>query len=276
MDGQFPADDGEQRLQPGVVVGLVLILVLGGPIQFLGVLLGLGQVLPDDGGGGHAGDGSLVPLVVDALGVLAQGQLHGGGGAAHHGIHPLAGGLDGGKLAADGVGRAGTGDDGGHAGGAGLLKAAVHGVDGIDGPQVGGAGVGGLVAVVAFKADSIPEHTQVAVGIHETGQDVAALGVDDLPLPVLGALLHGSDLRDLAPGHGHIAAGDGQVVHGVDGTVDDEHSCSSKMIGPRLPSLKGADRAWYDRISLPICFRRGWDLSAADWPLLPLREGRFF
>ncbi len=58
------------------------------------------------------------------------------------------------------------------------------GLTGVDGPQVGGAGVGGLVAVVPLKAHGVPEHPQVAVGVHKAGLDMPALGVKRLPLPV--------------------------------------------------------------------------------------------
>ena len=163
-------------------------------------------------------------LVVDALGVFPQRQLHGGGGLTQHGIHPGPVGFQGGELAADGVGGAGAGHDRGDSGGAGLPKAAVQGIHRVDGPQVGGAGVGGLVAVVPLEAQGIPEHAQVAVCVDEAGQDVALVGVQDLPLPVAGALFHKADPPDLSLPDVHKAVGDVRRVDGVYGTVDNEHS----------------------------------------------------
>ena len=224
VDRQFPPDHRQKGLQLGVVVGLVLLLVLCRPLQLLPVLHRLGQVFPDDGGGGHAGGGGLMPLVIGELGVLPQGQLHGRRGLEDHLIHPAAVGFQGGELAADGVGAPRAGEDGGHPRLPGLLKAPVHGVDGVHRPQVGGAGVGGLVAVVPLNAGGVPEHPQVAVGIHKAGLDVSPLGVEDLPLPALGTLLHGAGPGDLVPPDIHIASGDGEALHGVDGAVDNQHS----------------------------------------------------
>ena len=57
MDRQFPVDHREQGLQLGVIVRLLLVLILGRPLQLLPVLHRLGQILPDHGGGGHTGGG---------------------------------------------------------------------------------------------------------------------------------------------------------------------------------------------------------------------------
>lgn len=107
VDGQLPSDHGQQGLQLGVIVGLVLLLVLRGSFQLLSILQGLGQVFPDDGGGSHTGDRGFMPLVVNAFWIFSQSQLHGRRCLDHHGVHPLSGGLNGGELTGDGVGGAG-------------------------------------------------------------------------------------------------------------------------------------------------------------------------
>ena len=230
VDGQLPPHHGQQRLQLGVKLGALLVLVLLRPVQLLAVLQGLGQILPDDGRRGHTGDGGLVPLVIHALGVLSQGHLHGRRGLDDHLVHPPSGGLDGGELAAHRVGGAGAGEHRGHAPLPCLLKAAVLGIDGVDGPQVRGAGVGGLVAVVPLKTHCVPEHPQVAVGVDKAGQHMVPPGVHRLPLPLCGAVLHGPHPGDLPPGHGNKAPGNGLSVHGVDDTVDDKHDRSPSCI----------------------------------------------
>ena len=237
VDGKFPPKDREQRLQLGVIFGLLLLLVLQGPLQLLPVLLRLGQILPDHRGGGHAGGGGLPALVVGKLGVLPQGQLHGSRRLKHHGVHPATVGLDGGKLAADGVGAARAGENGGHPRLPGLLKAAVHGVDGVHRPQMGGAGIGGLVAVIPLHTHCIPEHPQMAVGVHKAGLDVPALGVEHLSLPLLGTLLHGPEAGDLVPPDLHISSRDGEALHGMDRSVDNQHFIS-------FPGKAGSDKTF--------------------------------
>ena len=79
VDGQVPPDHREEGFQLRIVVGGIGVLVLGGLVQLLAIFHGLAQALPDDGGGGHTGDGGLVPVVIHLLGVLPQGQLHGSG-----------------------------------------------------------------------------------------------------------------------------------------------------------------------------------------------------
>ena len=103
------------------------------------------------------------------------------------------------------------------------MKAAVLGIDGVDGPKLWGTGVGGLVAVVGLKAQSVAEHAQMAVGVDETGQDVSAPGVvhrAGLRRWQGGHLPHRPDLSIL---YLHIAVGDHRPSHGVDHSVEDAH-----------------------------------------------------
>ena len=223
MGGHLPPQHGDQGLQLGVKLRLLLVWVGSRPLQLVPVLHCLGQILPDDGSGGHPGDGSLMPLVVGELGVLSQRQLHGRRGLDDHVVQPAAGGLHGYELAADGVGAARTGQDRGHSRQPRVPEAAVHRVHSVDGPQVGGAGVSGLVAVVPLKAHGVPEHPQVAVGVHEARQDVPPPGIQRLPLPVGGTLLHRSHLPDLSLPYGYKPVVDGRSVHGVHRSVNDQH-----------------------------------------------------
>ena len=101
---------------------------------------------------------------------------------------------------------------------------------------MGSAGVCGLVAVVPLHAHAVSEHAQMAVGIDKAGLDMASVGVKHLPLPILGALLHGAHLGDLVPPDGHISSGDGQSVHGVDGSIDNQHRFPFPGGGIRPPS----------------------------------------
>ena len=178
-----------------------------------------------------------MPLVVGELGVLSQRQLHGRRGLDDHVVQPAAGGLHGYELAADGVGAARAGENGGHPRLPGLLKAAVHGVDGVHRPQMGGAGIGGLVAVIPLHTHCIPEHPQMAVGVHKAGLDVPALGVEHLSLPLLGTLLHGPEAGDLVSPDLHISSGDGEALHGMDCSVDNQHFIS-------FPGKAGSDKTF--------------------------------
>ena len=209
------------RLQLGVEVGHIHVRVVLRLGLLIHVLQRLGEILPDDGGGGHAGDWGLLPLVVDALGVLTQGELHGDRGAQDHLVHPAAVGLEGGELPGDGVGAAGTGENGGHAPLPGLLKVSVQGVHRVDGPQVRGAGVGGLVAVVGLKAQAVAKHTQVAVRVHKTRDNVAPGRVNHRTVRPHGQGGHGADGSDFAVPGGHKAVFNDKALHGVDDAVLD-------------------------------------------------------
>ena len=147
-------------------------------------------------------------------------------GLDHHLVHPAAVGLEGGKLAGDGVGRAGAGEHRGHAPLPGLPEAPVQGVHPVDGPQLGGAGVGGLVAVVGLKAQGVPEQAQVAVGVDEAGEDVPPLRVQPLPGVPAGRASMGPTAVILSPSEGHKAPGDHRAVHGVYHPVVNEHAAA--------------------------------------------------
>ena len=103
------------------------------------------------------------------------------------------------------------------------LAAPIQGVHPVDGPQLGGAGVGGLVAVVGLKAQGVSEQAQVAVGVDEAGEDVPPLRVQHLTAVPGGQGLHGPHGGDLVPLQQHKAPGDHRGVHGVYHPVLNEH-----------------------------------------------------
>ena len=223
VGGQLSRHHRHQRLQLGVVIGHVLVGISVRLGLLVLVLLGFGQVLPDEGRGGHTGHRRLLPVVVDRLGIFPQGKLHGGGGLEHHLVHPAAVGLEGQELPGDGVGRAGAGEHRGHAPLPCLPEAPVQGIHPVDGPELGGTGVGGLVSVVRLKAQGIPEQAQVAVGVDEAGQDMPPLRIQHGALRPGGQGLHGPYGGELLPLKGHEAAGNHRPVHGVNYPVENQH-----------------------------------------------------
>ena len=223
VGGQFPTDDRDQRFQLQVEFRGIGVLVRGGTVLFLQILPSFEQLLPDQRGSGHAGGRSFVPVIVAAFGVFAQCKFHGDGSAQDHIVYPTANRLDGGHLAADGVGAARAGDNRGHAALPGLLKAAVKGVDGVNGPELGGDGVGDLVAVVTFKAQTVAKHTQMAMGVHQTGVDMAAGHIQHLGLLWQLKLIHAAGGGDFPVLKGHESVAYHVGGHGVENSVDQIH-----------------------------------------------------
>ena len=70
----------------------------------------------------------------------------------------------------------------------------------------------------------------------KAGENVALAGIYRLSLPEVGALLHWPNLGNFTPGYGHVAVGNGQPVHRVDGSVYNQHNDSSA--GQRPASTK--------------------------------------
>ena len=237
MHGKLPSEDGEQSLQLSIIVRFFLLLILQGPLQLLSILLRLGQVLTDHCGGGHTGGGGLTAFMVGQFGVLPQGKLHGRRRLEHHSIHPATIGLNGRKLTADGIGTARTGKNSGHASLSCLLKAAIHRVNSIHCPQVGGTGIRSFVSVIPLYTHCIPEHPQMTVGIHKSWLDMPALGIKYLALPLLGTLFHRPKSGNLLPPDLHISSGNCESLHGMNRSVDDQHCVS-------FPGKAGSDKTF--------------------------------
>lgn len=77
-------------------------------------------------------------------------------------------------------------------------KARVHGIDRVDGPQMGHAGVGVLAAVVPLDPHAVLPHAQMAVGVNQAGHYPAALPVQ-VPRGDRRALIHPPGTENLAP-----------------------------------------------------------------------------
>ena len=183
-------DDRDHGLQLHVKAGIFAgFLVLKVPS-------GLEQQLAKQSSGSHTGGGALLhALAVAALGVLAEGGLHGNGVLNDHLIHPLAGELDGSKGAAHHVSAAGTGAGGGNTPPDGQGEGLVLGIDGVDGPQVGSQGIDDFIVIPAFPAHGLVVQTDVAMGIHTARGHQTALGINDLGF---GCIDDGGDLQNFA------------------------------------------------------------------------------
>ena len=220
VGGQAACHHRAQGVQPGIKAGAVCL----GPVGV--IVQRLGQRLPDHGGGGHAGGGAVA--LVDALGVLPQGELHGGGGQYRHLVHNRAHGFEQDGLSGDGVGGAGAGVNAGHPRPAGLLEILVEGVHPVQGPELGGAGGGGLVQIVLLGDGAV--QPQVTVGVDEAGEDVSPPGVYEAVRPgVLGQIGHGAGPGDAPALDVDEALGDDPCFHGVDHAVDNEHCYASPV-----------------------------------------------
>lgn len=105
MGFHIPFQQGQQCLRLCVIVRHMLVRVALCKVQFLLIALRFRQPFPDHGSCRHTGDGRFVPVVVDALGIFAQGKLH-----ARADLHPVchpSGGFQNCHGAAAGVGAAG-------------------------------------------------------------------------------------------------------------------------------------------------------------------------
>ena len=233
VGGQGPRHHIRQGFQLHIQFRLLGIRVLHGLVLLVPVLHRLGQILPDDGRRGHTGHRRLLAVVIHRLGILAQGEFHGHRSFHNRLVHPAAVGFDGRELSGDGVGAARAGEHRGHAPLSGLLETAVLDVHPVNGPQMGGAGVGGLVAVVRLKPQAVAEEAQVAVGVHKAGDDMSPFRVQHFSLSGVLQLLHRAHTGDLLPFQLHIAMGNHRSIHGMHRSVDNQHlirSLSTKLL----------------------------------------------
>ena len=188
----------------------------------LQITLGLEQQLPKQSGGAHSGHGTLLSaLTVAALGILAEGALHGDGILDDHIVHTLAVELDGDKRAADHVGTAGTGAGCGDAAADGVIERFVHGIDRINGTQLRGNGINDFVVVHAFPTHGLVVKSDVAMGIHTAGSHQTTLSIDDLSALGSGDLLRNGDNLAVITDE-NAAAGKIAACHRFDVTVFDQ------------------------------------------------------
>ena len=216
LQGQLALHHGDHALQLHIKGrGLARFLVLQ-------IAAGLEQKLPQQGGHAHPGHGGLFArLTVAALGVFAEGALHGQRLLDEHLVHPAAGKLDGGEGAAHHIGAARAGAGGGHAAPQGVFQALIQRVDRVDGPHLRGDGIHDLVVVVALPAHALVVQTHMAVGLHAAGGHQPSAGVDDLGVGRrFYGLAHGEDPSVVADED--LAAGIFRSGHGLDVSVFDE------------------------------------------------------
>lgn len=171
--------------------------------QLVGIYLGVVEGFPQQRRHGHSGLGHLFAVAAIAVfGVFSQRHLHLSGAGdddIKEGIPVFALKADAG--AADDVGGTGTGIAGSETGFPSFGDGQVMGIDGVDGPQLGGDGVGDLVAVPDVgSGGGLGEGGDMGVGVDEAGGypfagDVHQLGVLGNGYGVGGA--NGTDLAVL-------------------------------------------------------------------------------
>ena len=226
FQGNFTVDDRQHGLQLHVEGGIL-------PGQLIvPVALGLEQQLPQQRRHGHAGHGAfLQALAIAALGILAEGALHGGGLLQQHIVHPLACQLQHREGAAHHVGAAGAGAGGGDTAPQGVGEGTVLRIDGVDGPQLRRQGFHDLIVVHALPAQTLIVQTDVTVGLHAAGGQQTAACVDD------GAALRGVDVGgdggDAAILRQQAAVGQLRPDDGLDvGVLNEDHgdpSCFHRL-----------------------------------------------
>ena len=165
------------------------------------------------GGGGHTGGVHLA--LIAALGVFAEGALHGNGILDDHVIHAVAVGLDRDKSAAQNVGAARAGANGGHAALEGKAHTALQRVKAVDGAEMAGYNVIHLVIVVTFKAHAVVIQTKMAVGVNEAGVDLQTAGVNHV------FSVNGGEVRSDLPDHRTLGTNVGIIRLCMDGVMNE-------------------------------------------------------
>lgn len=140
----------------------------GSPYLF-DIFASLCQLFSDYRGGRHSCAGRHLFLVIDGLGILAEGEFHRGGSLDNHIIYAHAVGLYRRYLTGYGVRAARAGQHTGNARLSRLFKASVESVDGIESSEVRRDGVGHLVAVLALKGQRILGDADMCMGIDKPG-----------------------------------------------------------------------------------------------------------
>lgn len=153
----------------------------GSPYLF-DIFASLCQLFSDYRGGRHSCAGRHLFLVIDGLGILAEGEFHRGGSLDNHIIYAHAVGLYRRYLTGYGVRAARAGQHTGNARLSRLFKASVESVDGIESSEVRRDGISHLVAVLALKGQRILGDADMGMGIDKAGIERRALGVISLAL----------------------------------------------------------------------------------------------
>lgn len=158
----------------------------GSPYLF-DIFASLCQLFSDYRGGRHSCAGRHLFLVIDGLGILAEGEFHRSGSLDNHIIYAHAIGFYRRYLTGYGVRAARTGQHTGNTRLSRLFKASVESVDGIERSEVRRDGISHLVAVLALKGQRILGDADMCMGIYKSGIECRTLCVIRL---ALRAVLH--------------------------------------------------------------------------------------
>ena len=224
LERDLAVDHGQHRLHLEVE-GTRFALLFGGGDVLL-VLSHLVGRLAQKPGDGHAGDRRLASVLpVAALGIFAEGDLHGDRALEDHGVDVVADELDRGEGAADDVRGAGAGNGRGDARRKGDGNRLVIGPEAVNGAHVGRDGVGALVDVGALPAGGFAMEAEVAVGLDEAGGDDEAVRVDDAAVGRRFDLF--ADCGDFAAFDEDVAFGNVLSGNGLDVSALNEkcHGC---------------------------------------------------
>ncbi len=210
MHQHFALHHRQQRFKTGVKFRFILF----------GIAPGFFQVLPNHRHRRHAGGRGEFSLAVEHFGVFAKCHFHRHRVFDHQLIKTQAAlGFHSEKLPANGVGRAGSGDHSGDAGGAGLGKTRLAGVGAVDGPQVRGDGICHFIQIAAPCTVNFLLHTDMGVGVDETGVDGVAGVIGDL-VALLGlGRRRGTNRHNFSVFEGHKSFFDGGALPFVDGGI---------------------------------------------------------
>ena len=215
---------GQQCFGFGIVVRHVFVGIALRKVQFLLIPLCFRQPLPYHCRCRHAGDRRFVPVVVDALGILAKGKFH--TGADLHAVCHTSCCFQDRHGAAAGVGTAGRSHHRSHAGCTCFGKTVIQRVYAVNDTQMRGKRIGGFVAVVPLESNAVFDNAEVGVCIDKARQQHRTAGINILRRQFRRlAGLHGGDL---AVFYADIAVfQNAGICHRMYGRVPDFHVRSS-------------------------------------------------
>ena len=204
----LPAHDGHQSIQLEVGLGS-----LGGIFlrleQSIGIILGIIEGLAQQSGCTHTGHGHLILSAIDALGILAQSELHLLSTGDDHFLGGMAPQLIDNAGAAAHIGRTRQSANGGKAGVTHLFNGIITGVDGVRGPHLRSDRIAHLVAILAQGRHGVGfvKVGDMGMGVDETRGHPAALHIDDFRIGGNGHIgSHGGDFS-LFHQHGTVFIG---------------------------------------------------------------------
>ena len=235
LDADLALQHAHQRIEGQVPLGRVGLLAPGDLGMVVVPAAGVVRSPPIAAHIAHFGRRGSTLGAIDPLGVLAARHLKPIGRAGE--LHPLGGDrghvLEDDRAAAEQVGGSGQDLQRRHAAGAGAVEAGIGRPHRVFGPDVGGIGVGGLVAVRQRRHGRRGIDAEVGMAVEHARRHPAALAVDHL-----GACRNGRAGRthggDLAARHHDHPAVDLHAGRGQDVGPDDRRRVRGQgMIGGR-------------------------------------------